>query len=56
MQSDNEYERKSAEDKLKLIMDKYDIDESELDNDKINHYTFYYHNNFRKDIVSSDNY
>lgn len=51
MQSDNEYERKSAEDKLKLIMNKYDIDESELDNDKINHYTFYYHNNLEKTLL-----
>lgn len=51
MNSDNESERASAEKKLHLIMDKYEIDESELDDGQDKKYDLYYHNNIEKRIL-----
>ena len=51
IESDNEFESKSAEDKLRRIMEKYDISEDELDEDKINSYTLYYHNIYEEKLL-----
>lgn len=51
MNSDNESEKASAEEKLHLIMNKYEIDESELDDGQDKKYDLYYHNNIEKRIL-----
>lgn len=51
MNSDNESERASAEKKLHLIMDKYKIDESELDDGQDKEYNLYYHNSIERKVL-----
>lgn len=50
-ESDNPHESKSAEDKLKKILDKYNIDESILDEDELHFYKFYFHNEYERKLL-----
>lgn len=51
-QSDNPYEAESAREKLMNIIRKYNIDESILEEDKVEIREFYYHNEIEERLLS----
>lgn len=51
-QSDNPHEAESAREKLMAIIKKYDIDESILEEDKVERREFIYHNDIEKRLLA----
>lgn len=50
--SSNPHEAKSAEEKLNALLKKYNIDESEINEDKISDYLYYFKNKYERRLLN----